>query len=147
MLQNGSWKINEEGDTIFINKEVIEQQKDVIKMIVKQLGSNIMSGKSIMNMSLPVEIFDGRSILERCAMGFGYAPKILIPAGTTADVIEQAKMVTSFIMGIGVLHLNITKPFNPILGETFQCIIGGIPLSMEQISHHPPISAFYMKTE
>ena len=35
------------------------------------------------------------------------------------------------------------KPFNPILGETFQARINGYPIYMEQISHHPPISAFY----
>ena len=45
------------------------------------------------------------------------------------------------------LHLNISKPFNPILGETFEARIGGIPVYMEQISHHPPISAVYMKTD
>lgn len=32
----------------------MEIQKDILKMIIKQLGSNIMSGKSVMNMSLPV---------------------------------------------------------------------------------------------
>ena len=56
------------------------------------------------------------------------------------------KYVASFIMGSGVLHTNTRKPFNPILGETFECIIGGIPFYMEQISHHPPISSFYMET-
>lgn len=32
-------------------------------MILKQIGSNLMAGKSIMNMSLPVEIFDDKSML------------------------------------------------------------------------------------
>ena len=41
----------------------------------------------------------------------------------------------------------VSKPFNPILGETCEGIIGGIPFYMEQISHHPPISAFYVKTD
>lgn len=35
------------------------------------------------------------------------------------------------------------KPFNPILGETYQGWIAGCPVYCEQISHHPPISAFY----
>lgn len=61
----------------------MEIQKDIIKMIIKQLGSNIMSGKSVMNMSLPVEIFDRRTILESVARGFGYAPKFLVPASET----------------------------------------------------------------
>ncbi len=35
------------------------------------------------------------------------------------------------------------KPFNPILGETYQgSLYDGTRLYMEQISHHPPISAW-----
>lgn len=37
------------------------------------------------------------------------------------------------------------KPFNPILGETFQCWINGCPAYAEQISHHPPIGALMFK--
>lgn len=37
------------------------------------------------------------------------------------------------------------KPFNPILGETFQGYLQGIPIYYEQISHHPPISSYLMK--
>jgi len=33
------------------------------------------------------------------------------------------------------------KPFNPILGETFQGHYSGDPFYCEQIFHHPPISA------
>jgi len=38
------------------------------------------------------------------------------------------------------------KPFNPLLGETWQAeqANGGCRIFMEQISHHPPISAFEM---
>lgn len=42
------------------------------------------------------------------------------------------------------LFLGIDKPFNPILGETFQGWIDGCPVYVEQISHHPPISAILM---
>lgn len=41
----------------------------------------------------------------------------------------------------------VSKPFNPILGETLQGSIGGIPFYMEQISHHPPITTFFMKND
>ena len=43
--------------------------------------------------------------------------------------------------------MNTGKPFNPILGETFECKLGGISLYFEQVSHHPPISAIYAKTD
>ncbi len=35
------------------------------------------------------------------------------------------------------------KPFNPILGETFEARVGEYKIAIEQISHHPPISYFY----
>jgi hypothetical protein len=37
------------------------------------------------------------------------------------------------------------KPFNPILGETYQGLIDGCPIYGEQISHHPPISSVLLK--
>ena len=64
-----------------MNQAVIDAQKDVIKHILKQLGSNLLSGKSVMSMSLPVEIFDDRSILERTAESYCFAPLFLGRAG------------------------------------------------------------------
>jgi hypothetical protein len=43
-----------------------------------------------------------------------------------------------------LLYLDAEKPFNPILGETYQGFIQGCPVYAEQISHHPPISSIYM---
>lgn len=38
------------------------------------------------------------------------------------------------------------KPFNPILGETWQAdMCDGSTMYMEQISHHPPVSAFHLE--
>jgi hypothetical protein len=37
-----------------------------------------------------------------------------------------------------------TKPFNPILGETFQSKIGETEIYVEQTCHHPPIMNFYI---
>lgn len=44
---------------------------------------------------------------------------------------------------MAALALSAQKPFNPILGETYQGEINGCPLFMEQISHHPPITYLY----
>ncbi len=48
-----------------------------------------------------------------------------------------------FTIGYSILYLEMEKPFNPILGETYQGWINGCPITCEQISHHPPITAFY----
>jgi hypothetical protein len=57
------------------------------------------------------------------------------------------KFVITYMLSINILELRSEKPFNPILGETFQGYLGKTPICYEQISHHPPISAYYMKNE
>lgn len=48
------------------------------------------------------------------------------------------------MMTENALSIHMEKPFNPILGETYQGFIDGCPIYLEQISHHPPISAYYL---
>lgn len=49
----------------FINQETINKHRSTISYIIKKIGSNLLSGKSIMNVSLPIYIFDHKSLLER----------------------------------------------------------------------------------
>ena len=43
------------------------------------------------------------------------------------------------------------KPYNPIIGETFSCIVdtgaSRVSYVAEQVSHHPPVSAFYLENQ
>jgi len=48
--------------------------------------------------------------------------------------------------GMSIYSININrhkKPFNPILGETFELQHPEFTFISEQVSHHPPISAGY----
>ena len=48
---------------------------------------------------------------------------------------------------IAGLHMNISsmKPFNPILGETYEGYFDdGTMIHCEHTSHHPPITNFYL---
>ena len=36
-----------------------------------------------------------------------------------------------------------TKPFNPILGETYEYVTERFKYIAEQVSHHPPVTAVY----
>jgi hypothetical protein len=51
-------------ELIYKNKEVIEKQRAVVGYLMKKIGANLFTGKSIMNVSLPINIFDVRSLLE-----------------------------------------------------------------------------------
>jgi len=39
------------------------------------------------------------------------------------------------------------KPFNPILGETYEYITDKHRYFAEQVSHHPPVTAFNLESE
>jgi hypothetical protein len=132
---------------VFIDEEELRVQKGMLKLMIKQITANILKGKSIMTMSLPVEIFGTESLLEGVVRCLGFVPKYMHQAVQTNDPVEQIKNVAAAFMFIFACHPRFGKPFNPILGETFQGEIGGIPVFVEQISHHPPISAFYMRND
>ena len=44
-----------------------------------------------------------------------------------------------------IAERNCTKPFNPILGETYELVTDEIEYLSEQVSHHPPITAIYCR--
>ena len=48
----------------YLDYNVIEKQRSVAGYLIKTVGMNLIQGKSIMNVSLPINIFDNRSILE-----------------------------------------------------------------------------------
>ena len=79
-------------------------------------------------MSLPVDIFDNKSLLERLMGSYGYAPIYIGKAAQTQNEVEQIKHCAVFLSTLSILQMKLEKPFNPILGETFQGYIGGIPI-------------------
>lgn len=49
---------------IYLNQSVIDKQRATAGYLIKNIGLNLIKGKSIMNVSLPINIFDTRSIIE-----------------------------------------------------------------------------------
>jgi hypothetical protein len=51
-------------EIIYLDQAVIDKQRAVAGYLIKNIGLNLIKGKSIMNISLPINIFDTRSTLE-----------------------------------------------------------------------------------
>lgn len=130
---------------VSINLEKVKAQNGVLKELLKSMGKNIMSGKGILNLSLPVTIFGTHSFLSNLCNSYAYAPRFLEKAAREKNPIDKLKMVVAFNISAFIAELQMEKPFNPILGQTYQATIDGCPVFGEQISHHPPISAVFMK--
>lgn len=93
----------------------MQEQKGSLMFVMKQVGGNIISGKSILDVSLPVDIFESRSLLERSASSFGMVPDYLLPIADV-DPLTQMKSIVALFATIPTLELVMLKPFNPILG-------------------------------
>lgn len=118
----------------------------MISYLLKKIGSNLFKGKSIMNTSLPVTIFDKRTLLQVFAYELSLAPIYITRAYYTIDPLEKLKWITTFV--VTQLHMSpiLTKPFTPIIGETYQCLIGGtLDVYIEQTAPKPTTHCFYCK--
>ena len=52
------------------------------------MGSNLMKGKSVLSISLPIDVFEPRSNLERYAYSFCFAPIYLEKAAQLTNPVD-----------------------------------------------------------
>jgi len=121
--------------------DLVKRERRVVWDLVKQMGQNITQ---LDRVALPVTINEGRSYLERIADGWCFAPQYLNRAAACVDdPLERFKLVVTFVLS--GLHNTCRpgKPFNPILGETFEATFkDGTQIFCEQTSHHPPVTSW-----
>lgn len=138
-----SFKMNKKGGLIFLDQETLKKQQGVFKEVMLQVGSQLLSGKLAVRISLPIRIFEPRTLLERVADGWNYAPTLLKKAALNSDPLERMKYVIAFVSGGFHFCIGQLKPFNPILGETYEATYAdGTQVFVEHVSHHPVKSAF-----
>ena len=98
-------------------------------------------GKDLTKIPLPVNFSEPISMLQRVAEELEYA-QLLDTASDCKDQWEQMALVAAFTVAAYSTTANrTTKPFNPLLGETYECDRLddlGWRLLAEQVSHHPP---------
>ena len=134
---------NEKPGLLYKNEEAKKKIYKTAKYLVAKMGKNILTGKSILNVSFPVFIFDKRTLHQAFCHEHRLAPYYLTRAAYSPDVLERLKWVTVHL--ISFLHLTTTqvKPFNPLIGETFQCRIGNLRIYLEHTVNHPITANFY----
>ncbi|KAK6459519.1 Oxysterol-binding protein-domain-containing protein [Scheffersomyces xylosifermentans] len=102
-----------------------------------------MIGKDMTRMALPVSFNEPTSLLQRLAEDIEYC-NLLDTAATYKDSTLRLIYVAAFAASEYSSTIDrVAKPFNPLLGETFEYCRPdqNYRLIVEQVSHHPPISA------
>uniref|UniRef100_A0A8C6VYP3 Oxysterol-binding protein n=1 Tax=Nothobranchius furzeri TaxID=105023 RepID=A0A8C6VYP3_NOTFU len=147
--------------------ESVEEHKSVIMHLLSQ----VRLGMDLTKVVLPTFILERRSLLEMYADFFAH-PDLFVSIADQPEPRERMVQVVKWYLSAfhaGRKGSVAKKPYNPILGEVFFChwdlptetedpsphteaaSDGPVPWSSpnsvsfvaEQVSHHPPISAFY----
>ncbi|XP_013118602.2 oxysterol-binding protein-related protein 8 isoform X7 [Stomoxys calcitrans] len=126
-------------------EELAEENKSLIWCLVKQ----VRPGMDLSKVVLPTFILEPRSFLDKLSDSY-YHADILSRAVLEDDPFTRMKLVVQwYLSGFYKKPKGLKKPYNPILGETYRCYWEHDNGSRtyyiaEQVSHHPPVSAFYV---
>eukprot|EP00049_Salpingoeca_infusionum_P026955 m.29196 g.29196 ORF g.29196 m.29196 type:complete len:780 (-) comp9142_c0_seq2:287-2626(-) len=106
-------------------------------------------GKDLSRIPMPVNFNEPISLTQRVLEDVRYYD-LLYQAVTKDDPAERMAYVATFVLSAFAATFNRTfKPFNPLLGETFEmdrtATLGWRAIA-EQVSHHPPRCAFHVES-
>jgi len=125
-------------------EELNEEHGNILLSLISQLRI----GMDLSKVTLPTFVLEPRSMLERVT-DFLSHPDILFGADRMQDPEERfLAILTYYMSGWHIKPKGVKKPYNPVLGEFFRCTYTypdgthGVYIA-EQVSHHPPISAYY----
>lgn len=104
----------------------------------------------IMRKSFPVALNEPINLLQRMAEELEYSELLDRASGMGDDVVEQLVHVAAFAVSgyASSIHRSERKPYNPVLGETFEYIRPdrGFRFISEKVSHQPVIVACHAES-
>ena len=96
-------------------------QRTVLAAFVKKVGLQVLQGADLTKISLPIEVFEPRTFLERLPLELMHAPRLLHLAASAETHLERFQLCVAFmISGRNTTAQSADKPLNPCLGETYQ---------------------------
>ena len=133
----------EKSGLLYINEEEKKRIYKTFKYLIGKFGKNLFEGKSIINVSFPIILYDKRTYAQVLSYEFRLMPYFMTRACLAKDKIEKLKWIVVHL--ISILHVSIiqTQPFKPSLGETFQCKIGNFVFYVENTKSEPLTNNFY----
>ncbi|BGP02164.1 Oxysterol-binding protein-like protein 7 [Rhodotorula toruloides] len=133
-----------EGASADDTEEVDDENKNLLMALISQLRP----GMDLSRITFPVFVLEPRSMLERVT-DFHSHPELLHGAGQLGAPEDRfIQVLRYYLAGWHIKPKGVKKPYNPILGEFFRCRYDysdgtSAYYIAEQVSHHPPISAWY----
>ncbi|KAK5611515.1 Oxysterol-binding protein- protein 2 [Crenichthys baileyi] len=138
MKENGVW-----GRRKALPAETISRNNFSVWSVLKKC-----IGMELSKIAMPVVFNEPLSFLQRISEYMEHI-HLIHKACSLSDSKDRMQVVAAFAVSAVASQWERTgKPFNPLLGETYELIREdeGYRLISEQVSHHPPISAFHAQS-
>lgn len=104
-------------------------------------------GKDLSRICMPIYLNEPSSFLQRLAEDFQYV-YLLEYAAKQKHSCSRLAFVTAFTISPYASVIGRTfKPFNPLLGETYELTHRKFRFVAEQVLHHPPVTAYHCQNE
>lgn len=120
-----------------------ENRQGLLKILTKAIGIDVTA------ITLPVTLNEPASFLMRLCEQIQYSD-LLDKASQCEESTERLLYVSIFAASLYAVAERTGKPFNPLLGETFEYIDdkrGNLHVIAEQVSHHPPIGSVHAEND
>jgi len=128
-----------------------ETRKISIMGVVKRFISQLSYGQELTRISMPSEFLNPYSILEVCAVRYLARFDSLLTANAQSSPAYRMLHVIHFFLSALYRVKLYKKPYNPVVGESHYCFTEASGKKTrylgEQVTHHPPVSAFYLDRE
>uniref|UniRef100_A0A7N6AB35 Oxysterol-binding protein n=1 Tax=Anabas testudineus TaxID=64144 RepID=A0A7N6AB35_ANATE len=137
MIREGKEDVSTAGEAAQ-TETVSEENKSLIWTLLKQ----VRPGMDLSKVVLPTFILEPRSFLDKLSDYYYHLHEAGVHSTAYATPYTKSHLCLN--------PQGLKKPYNPILGETYRCMWLHQKTNSktfyiaEQVSHHPPVSAFYV---
>jgi len=135
--------VEEEINSPEIENVTKEERHGLLKVLTKAIGLDVTT------ITLPVSLNEPTSFLMRLCEQLQYS-KLLDNANQLSDPVLRLIYVGIFAASVYSVAERTGKPFNPLLGETFEYTDekrNNFRFISEQVSHHPPVGACHAEND
>lgn len=134
--------VNEFGYPIQMRKRIPVDSTKMPAVSLWSILKNAIRQQDLTRMPIPINFSEPLSMLQRMCEDLEYFELLETAKNIENDPVKRLLYIAAFaITSYSGTDKRISKPFNPLLGETFELITPQFKYLSEQVSHHPPIGA------
>lgn len=146
-VHRGLYELNKHNEMVMINKDIIRATKGVLPDIIRQAAYLLFTGQGLFKIQLPIRLFETRSQGHMFSQFFSNLHHLHLAAQAPRSL-EMFKHVITFAVSSFLYKPYLRKPFNPLMGETFQgTFTDGSQMYVEHVAHEPPEEAILLVNE